>query len=66
MQEQQEQQEQQSSKAGERAEPRSDLFDRDRVREALAAYAASVREDTAQPAEVLVELTEEQRLVHFD
>ena len=29
----------------ERAEPVRDLFDRERVREALAAYAASVRAD---------------------
>lgn len=61
-----EKQEQQALEASERAEPQSDLFDRDRVLEALAAYRAAVREDAARPAERTAELTEDKQLAQFD
>ncbi len=50
----------------ERAEPTTDLFDRDRVREALAAFAATVREDASRPVDRTSQLTEEQQLARFD
>lgn len=62
----QEPQEDQTYEASESAESHSDLFDRERVRQALAAYAASVREDATRPAERSAQLTEDQRLAEFD
>lgn len=50
----------------ERAEPTRDLFDRERVREALAAFAATVREDASRPADQSSQLTEERQLARFD
>ncbi len=62
----QEKQEKQASKARERAEPQIDMFDRDRVRNALAAFRATVREDADRPAERSAKPTEAQRMAQFD